>query len=149
MTDDKLIINPPLYMVGVKIHCWRCQAKMPVISLLAPKVDDTEEQVCLLSEVEEIPKDVLSYIQSKVPTFRLRYSKMADTRYYANTCPECGVLYGDFFLHDEPGAPFFPENEEDARFLYINEIPLLGPVQITAGLSFGLGEIILRNAKKI
>ncbi len=122
---------------------------MPVISLLAPKVDDTEGQVCLLSGIEEINKDVLSFIQSKVPTFRLRYSKMAGTKYYANTCPKCGVLYGDFFLHAEPGAPFFPENEEDAKYLFIKEIPLSEPVQISAGLSSGTGEIILGNAKKV
>ncbi len=147
--DDNLIVNPPLYMVGVKIHCWRCQAKMPVISLLAPKVDDTEGQVCLLSGIEKLPKGVLSFIQHKVPTFRLRYSKMAGTKYFANTCSKCGILYGDFFLYGELGGSFSPENEEDAKSLYIKEIPLSKPIQISAGLSVGRGEIILKNAKRI
>ena len=50
---------------------------MPVIALLAPKVDDTEDQVCILSGIDNIPKKILSFIQSKVPTFVLKYSKMA------------------------------------------------------------------------
>jgi hypothetical protein len=149
MDDDKLKINPPLFMVGIKIHCWRCEAKMPVISLLAPNVDNTEDQVCLLSGIENLPNQVLSFIQIRVPTFKLKFSKTANTKYFANTCPKCGVLYGDFFLHDEPGAPFFPEDEEDAKSLYIKEIPISRPVQIKAGLSLGLGEIILSNAKKV
>jgi len=33
------------------------------------------------------------------------------------------TIYGDFFLHDEPGAPFFPSDEKDAKLLYIKEIP--------------------------
>jgi hypothetical protein len=59
------------------------------------------------------------------------------------------LLYGDFFLHDEPSAPFFPEDEENAKSLYIKEIPISRPLQIKAGLSLGLGEIILSNAKKV
>jgi len=149
MDDDKLKINPPLFMVGLKIHCWRCEAKMPVITLLAPNVEETEDQVCLLSGIENLPKEVLSFIQSRVPTFKLKFSKTANSKYFANTCPKCGVLYGDFFLHDEPGAPFFPEDEEDAKSLYIKEIPISKPVEIKAGLSLGLGEIILSNARKV
>ena len=149
MDDDKLKINPPLFMVGLKIHCWRCEAKMPAISLLAPHVDDTEDQVCLLSGIENLPKEVLSFIQNRVPTFKLKFSKMAGSKYFANTCPKCGVLYGDFFLHGEPGAPFFPEDEEDAKSIYIKEIPISKPIEINAGLSLGLGEIILSNAKKV
>ena len=32
---------------------------MPVIALLAPKVDDTEDQVCMLSDIDYIPEEVL------------------------------------------------------------------------------------------
>ena len=58
-------------------------------------------------------------------------------------------MYGDFFLHAEPGAPFFPSDEESARFLYIKEIPLSKPIEIRAGLNLGLGKIVLSNAKKV
>jgi len=149
MNDDKLKINPPLYMIGQKILCWRCETRMAAIALLAPNVDDAEGQVCVLSDIDDMPQDVLSFIQRKVPTFKLRYSKMAGKKYFANTCPKCGVLYGDFFLHAEPGAPFFPSDEEQAKSLYMKEIPLSKSVEIRAGLNLGLGEIILSNAKKL
>ena len=146
---DNLKIHPPLYMVGCKIPCWRCETRMSVITLLAPNVDDTENQVCLLSSIDHIPPEILSFIQSKVPTFKLKNSKTAGQKYYGNTCPKCGVLYGDFFLHGEPGAPFFPQSEEEAKFLYIKEIPLSKTIEISAGLHLGLGEIILSNAKRV
>jgi len=149
MDKDTLKILPPLYMVGCKIPCWRCETRMTVITLLAPNVDDTENQVCLLSGIDDIPVEILSFIQSKVQTFKLRHSKMAGKKYYANTCPKCGVLFGDFFLHAEPGAPFFPSDEKGAKSLYMKEIPLSTSVEIRARLSLGLGEIILSNAKRI
>ena len=136
-------------MIGKKISCWRCEAKMPVIALLAPNVDNTEGQVCVLSDIDHIPQEILSFIQEKVPTFKLKQSKMAGKKYFANTCPKCGVLYGDFFLHSEPGAAFFPTNEQEAKSLYMKEIPLTKPVKIRAGLNLGLGEMILANVKRI
>jgi hypothetical protein len=42
------------------------------------------------------------------------------------------VLYGDFVLHAEPGAPFFPTDEQETKALYMKEIPLAKPVTIRA-----------------
>ena len=149
MGDGKRRINPPLYMIGKKISCWRCEAIMPVIALLAPKIDNVEDQIGVLSGIDYIPRKVLSFIQKKVPTFKLKQSKMAGRKYYANTCPKCEVIYGDFFLHDEPGSPFFPVDEEAAKHIYLKEIPLSESIEIRASLGFGLGEMILQNAKKV
>ena len=149
MDDNNLKINPPLYMIGLKTSCWRCGATMPVIALLAPKVDDTEDQVCILSNIDFIPEEVLSFIQNKVPAFILKYSKTIGKKYFANTCPKCRIIYGDFFLHDEPGAPFFPSDEEEAKSLYLKEIPLSKSIEIRASLGIGVGEVILSNAKRV
>jgi len=62
MNEDRLKTNSPLYMIGQKISCWRCESRMPVIALLAPNVDDTEGQVCILSDIDDIPQEVLSFI---------------------------------------------------------------------------------------
>ena len=149
MNNEKLKINPPLYLIGMKIPCWRCESTVSVVTLLAPHVDDTEGEICLLSNIEELPNEVLSYIQKRVPTFKFRSSKMAGSRYYANTCPKCRVIHGDFFLHAEPGAPFFPTDEKEAKSLYLTEIPLSKPIEVDASLSMGVGELILSNAKWI
>jgi hypothetical protein len=122
---------------------------MSVIALLAPHIEDTENQVCVLSDIDELPKEVLLYIQKRVPTFKRKYSKMAGKKYFANTCPKCGVMSGDFFLHSEPGAPFFPTEEEEAKSLYMTEIPLSGSIAAKAFLCLGTGDLILKNANKI
>ena len=67
-----LQIEPPLYLIGKKIHCWRCQTKMPVIALLAPHVANADGQVCVLGDIKEIPPDILVFIQQRVPTFQFR-----------------------------------------------------------------------------
>jgi predicted RNA-binding Zn-ribbon protein involved in translation (DUF1610 family) len=40
-------------------------------------------------------------------TIQFRYSKMAGTKYWANTCPYCNSIQGDFFLYSEPDSPLF------------------------------------------
>jgi len=54
---------------------------MPVVGLLAPKVEGTENEVCILSEITAILQPVIDYIQGRVPTFQLRYSKTAGQRF--------------------------------------------------------------------
>ena len=149
MDENKVKISPTLFIVGKKIHCWRCETKMPVIALLAPNVENTEDSVCLLSDITYLPKDVYFFIQSRVPTFKLKYSNTTKSKYLGNTCPKCGVLFGDFYLNGDFGDPFFPEDENDAKSLYITEIPLSSPIEIDASLSMGSAEIILKNAKRI
>lgn len=145
----KLEVSPPLYLLGMKVPCWRCNSRMPVVTLLAPRVADTENQVCVLSNIERIPQEILGIIQKRVPTFQFRSSLMAGSKYFASTCPNCHVIYGDFFLHSEPGAPFFPVSEEEARSLYLTEIPLSKSIKIDASPGFGLGEMILINGVRI
>jgi len=149
MGDDSLTISAPIYLVGMKIGCWKCGETMPVVALLAPEVEGTEHQVCVLSDIVALPKDVLGYVQKRVPTFQFRYSKTVQGKYYANTCPSCGMLSGDFFLHSEPGAPFFPTCEKEASLLYLTEVPIHGPVRVRAGYHIGTGELILNHAKRI
>ena len=42
-----------------------------------------------------------------------------------------------------------PEDEEDAKSLYIREIPLTGAISVTASCSTGCGDLILKNAKRL
>lgn len=149
MYDEPTKIHPPLYLASTTIGCWRCGAEMPAIALIAPNVPGTEGTVCVLSDIRELPAPVLAFVQERFPTFKLKYSQMTGCEYYANTCPRCGVLSGDFYLHSEPGAPFFPTEEEEAALLKIATIPIRSPVEVQAGLGMGIGELILENAKKI
>jgi len=122
---------------------------MPVIALLAPNVDAAESEICILSDIQELPKDVYFFIKNRVPSFKMKYSKMAGHKYLGNTCPKCGLLSGEFFLHAEPGCSFLPVDESDAKSLYIREIPLADSITVAASVSTGCGDLILKNAKRL
>jgi hypothetical protein len=149
MDKDRITIEPPVYLIGKMYSCWRCGAKMPVIAILAPKVEDTAGAICVLSEIMELPEAVLAYIQGRVPTFKLKFSKTIGQKYFASTCPQCGVLSGDFHLHSEPGAPFFPTDAKEAAALYMTELPVSSPIYARASISMGCGDLILKNARRI
>ena len=149
MSDNEHIIHPPLYMVGQKISCWKCESEMTAMSLLAPNVEGFDGEVCFLTHINKLPKEVYSFIEKRVPSFKMKHSKMAGERYYGNTCPKCGILTGEFFLHSEPGAIFFPMDENDAKSLYLREIPLKKTITVTAAIGTGTGELILNNATKL
>ncbi len=149
MDDGSIQIDPPLYVAHTMISCWRCGADMQAIALVAPKVPEAEGEICILSEVEELPEVVLSFVRNRFPSFKLKYSKTLGTRYYANTCLKCGVISGDFYLHSEPGAPFFPTTEEEAKRLTLEAVPLTGSISVRAGLGMGTGDLILEHARKL
>ena len=122
---------------------------MPVVTILAPKVEGTAGEICILSEITELPDAVLAYIQGRVPTFKLKFSKTVGQKYFASTCPKCGVLSGDFHLHSEPGAPFFPTDKREAASLYMTQIPVTGRIYARASIDMDCGDLILKNAKRI
>jgi hypothetical protein len=149
MHDPQLTVHPPLYLIGKMYSCWRCAAKMPVVTLLAPTVDDMDAQPCVLSDVTRLPDDVLAYIQKRVPTYVMCYSKTIQGKYFASTCPKCKVISGDFHLHSEPDAPFFPTDEEQAATLYMTEIPIDGTIHVHASPNPGCADMIMEHAQRI
>jgi hypothetical protein len=91
---------------------------------------------------------VLQFIQSRFPTFRRKFSQIAESAYYANVCRNCEALQGGHYLH-EPGGPFFANSEDEAAKLGLIEVPLSGPVEIDATDSYGIAEMIrLSTGKK-
>ena len=142
-------IFPPLYLIGKKGSCWKCGHSMSIVSLLAPNIEEADNQVSILFGISYLPEEIVSYIQKRVPTYKLKYSKTTGSECYSNTCPSCKILYGDFFLNSEPGDIFFPIEEETAMSIYKTKIPFNKPFSIDALPSIGSGELILKFAKEI
>lgn len=63
-------------------------------------------------------------------------------------CPKCRVIYGDFYLQDEPSAPFFPTEAEEARLLQMETVPLSRAIFMHYYCGYGIGKLILRNARR-
>jgi len=121
---------------------------MPAITLVAPDIPDGFDEVYVLSNIAHLPSEVLNFIQRTFPHFKLRYSKTTQSRYFANTCPKCHMLSGDFHLHGEPGATFCPTTPAEAQRLWLKEIPLSCPVEIEASPGAGSGELIIEHARR-
>jgi hypothetical protein len=148
MDDDRFELAPPLHLVAGETGCWRCGATMPVVAVLCENVESPDEGPYVLSNTAELPPELTAFIQRRCPTYRLTYSKTVGAKYYANNCPECGVISGDFYLHSEPGAPFFPTDAEEARTLTIELIPLTKKCVVRSGCGYGTGDLILQYARR-
>ena len=141
-------INPPLYIASTRIECWKCGAHMPAITLVAPDIPDSFGDVGVLSNIQTLPPEITGFVGRHFPHFKLSYSKTTQSRYFANTCPKCKMISGDFYLHSEPGATFCPETPDDARCLWLKEIPVASPVDIGASPGVGSGELILEHGRR-
>ena len=64
---------------------------MPVVAFLAPSVEGADDQVCVLSDVVALPKDLLGYVQKRVPTYQLATRKQfkANTMRMSAPSTEC------------------------------------------------------------
>jgi hypothetical protein len=71
--------------------CWKCEREMIVFSWPGDEMPDKPA-----STTEPLPS-----------TVQYRYSETAGCRYWANTCPYCRSIQGDFYLHAELDGPFY------------------------------------------
>jgi hypothetical protein len=149
MDKDRFQLDQPLYLVTGKTRCWRCGAAMPVVAILCENIASPDEGPYILSDTTELSPELLTFIQRRCPTYRLTFSKTVRAKYYANNCLKCNVISGDFYLHSEPGAPFFPTEPEEAALLTIETIPTDHECFARSGCGYGTGDLILQHAKRI
>jgi hypothetical protein len=72
-------------------NCWKCKRYIVVFTWPKDGLHDDDAPL-----VNPVPR-----------TIQYRFSRMAGGQYWANTCPYCKSIQGDFFLHSEPDGPFF------------------------------------------
>ena len=121
---------------------------MPVVAILCENAGCPDEGPYILSNTAELPKELVAFVQQRCPTYRLAYSKTIGGKYYANNCPRCGVISGDFYLHSEPGARFFPTGPREAASLTIESIPISERCVARTGRGYGTGDLILKHARR-
>lgn len=71
--------------------CWKCKGEM--IAFVWPEDEWSDESSV---PPEPIPK-----------TVRVSYTQMSDSEYWANVCPHCEAVQGDFYVFSEPDSPLF------------------------------------------
>lgn len=147
-------ISTPIYLLRSETSCWKCGAIQEVIALASEHVSDEddeepeEDELALLEKVEMIPADILECIRARHPAYEKRKSKTAGSTYYMNVCT-CGAHFGDHFLQSEPGGAFFPQEEEQAALITIEQLPFSGTFDFKCGCSWGEGAFIFEHAKRV
>lgn len=72
-------------------ECWKCNKEMLVFTWTEP----------LISGSINIPPD------PRPITLKERYTSTSNQTYWANVCPQCDSVQGDFFVKNEPDSPLF------------------------------------------
>jgi hypothetical protein len=153
--EDAVVVEGTLFLLTGRHTCWKCREEQSVIGLATERLSDgrsrvvqTNDDLVVLSNFVQMPSEVLAFMQSQNGRFGVRYSKMAEESYFANTC-ECGALFGDFYLHSEPGGAFFPESPEEAAKITLSPIPLSPPLKFDCSCHYGsVGELIREHARR-
>lgn len=75
-----------------------------------------------VSRITDIDPRALSQIRHYSPAWRPGYSYTAGTSYYANHCPHCARIQGDFMIFSEPGGAFLPESPVQAEKIQLHKV---------------------------
>lgn len=89
ISKESGVLIPKEYYRTTYVECWRCNK--PILVFSWPDLENERQ-----APKEPRPK-----------TIQYRFSKMAGSKYWANTCPYCKSIQGDFFLYSEPDSPLF------------------------------------------
>ncbi len=133
------IAETPIYIAESSRLCWKCKKRIKVTTFASYNVtefyenEDNENNKYLEIEdmgfafafnIEFIPNDLLCLINKINPYYKYAYTKTTGTSYYNNHCRYCSSIQGDFYLHSEPGEPFFPITEEGIKNITLYELNL-------------------------
>jgi len=150
--DDQLQISAPIYVLESSTSCWSCGGETLVVALGVEHLegleqDDEESCMVILSEIEDLPTELLKLISPRYSSLKRRYSKTADRRYYMNHC-SCGAPLGDFFLHSEPGGAFSPTSPNEAEHIVLRELPISGSLKVRASYGQTYPDLISAHAQR-
>lgn len=131
---EPLKVASPLYLMTVSINCYSCSTKVDVSAiatknLIDPECDDPadlEGEVCLLTQIEELPVEIAAVVENKQP----RYSKTADLEYLMTVC-ECGAHQGDHYV----GKALFNAACYEPDTIHIEKLPVAGNWELCCGYS--------------
>ncbi|MDD5299795.1 MAG: hypothetical protein PHD65_04785 [Gallionella sp.] len=160
------IRSPSFAIASSTVSCWKCKEITPVISLFLPvefeAYESDREEDCTFADDEEyqswLDQDhpemwqprtrtaMLFYIETLIHEtcealadykhYFLDYSQTSEDCYYMNHCHHCGMIQGDFFLHNEADAAFNPQYKESISKLSLSIIDQ--PISVTGSYNDSL-----------
>jgi hypothetical protein len=149
---ENVTVFAPLYLVESSALCWRCKRLTKVVALAAAQVlcDGWRRgDVTVLSNVRSLPAPFADLMVQVWPQYHPDYSKQAGGRYLMNHCDRCKAKLGDFFLHDEPGAAFFPTDARSARAIRLRPLPIQVSFSLEADVTDSSPNLIDKYASRV
>lgn len=105
-------IHAPFYEVHSSLRCWKCHEITPVVTLGVHKAFDHNVihgmeyshpmNVLLCYEIRQLPDDIITHF-CQYKYFGLVFTKNMG-KYWGARCEKCGVVQGETFLYNSPGA---------------------------------------------
>lgn len=151
-TDNKVTQNPDvyyaysLYIVEGKRQCFKCGKEIPVVALATDdfvynnKLNKTEDKLYIIGYIDKIFSDELTQLLKDKYKYSYCFSKTTNSRSFGNHCVNCGVLQGNYFLHDEPSeSPFYFDSDNaecvlKAQQLKLHKVNIKTPIEIDCSI---------------
>ncbi len=145
-------------IVSAKKVCWKCENEMIVSTFLLQNYYELSRyednilgypflnwqevhNVSFVSNITALDLECLAGIVRENPEYRKTYSKTLQGSYFANNCPYCRVLQGDFNLYNEPDGVFY-DYRDSAKFTIMKTLDSAfkaeGNTALTAGSPEGI-----------
>ena len=151
----------PILILESRNSCYKCGSSEKVVALASQdfseylededkwsEIEHVEDDLIVVHTVIEMPPVLLAEIQKIHPHYEHRRSRTINERYWMNCCSKCGVHFGDFYMHEEPGGSFFPMTEQEAERMVVRKLGITGVFELDADYSMGGGDIILAHARR-
>ncbi len=93
--ETKILLSDPLCIPIYKFirKCWKCNMDTPIITYCY----DTHVGLITIGSVDKLDK----LLMEKYSSIKTKYSRTMEQDVIANICINCGVLLGNYFVHDE------------------------------------------------
>ncbi|MCW1978676.1 hypothetical protein [Xanthomonas campestris] len=136
-----LTLAAPSYaLLQADTKCWKCGEGTRVTTIWVPSFADTSDVegpedepeiggAATLRHIEDLDDNVAAHVREVATWLKPGHSETAETTYWANHCPHCDALQGDYFVMGVNG-PFFPQFRVEADALAL--IPGRGPLRANA-----------------
>ena len=150
-SKNKVKALPPIYIIESTTSCWKCNNLITIITLASQGFTDDSgpitDELLIYNQIQEMPTQIQHLISRRYPTYFKDYSKTTHSKHFMNHCT-CGAKQGDFHLHSEPGAPFFPTEPEDCKGTTVIELINLKEIILKASFSMSSVDYILDYSKR-
>ncbi|MFZ3324201.1 MAG: hypothetical protein WA190_17635 [Usitatibacter sp.] len=136
--------------------CYKCHALNEFVAIVAPpghevlnEDDDKWEAVgesSILGWIRSINPEAAEAVQKISPDWKYSRSRTLEDSVYMNHCRACHAHQGDYFLHAEPDAPFFPDEAKPNKIRLVELLNL--PLVVDCGMHSLGGEVAFPEDEK-